>query len=239
MTMLAGSPESGTFSGLAARGQPAQVDQEAQVVVLVGLGRAGAERGGDVPRHQFALPLGVLRGHAAHLAGPGQVGHRGAVAAGVDVRGVGHLHELIDHQPAPVGGQVQAFHQRVGADPDAPDQRPGGHLLAGGQLHVAVQGVGDRLAHADLDAAAPQHPVGGLGQPRVQLGQQPRGGVQQHPPDLLARQSGHRPGQPGRHQLALRRDLGAGVARADHHECAARLSAPRGRWRPRPARAGG
>ncbi len=50
-------------------------------------------------------------------AGPGQVGHRRAVPAGVDVLGSGHGHELVNDQPAPVGRQIQAADQRVGADP--------------------------------------------------------------------------------------------------------------------------
>ena len=78
-------------------GEPAEVDQEAQIVVLVGRRLTGAEGGGDVPGDQLALPLGVLGGHAADLAGAGQVGDRRAVPAGVDVRGAGHGHELIDH----------------------------------------------------------------------------------------------------------------------------------------------
>ena len=101
----------------------------------------------------------------------------------------------------------------------------GGHLLAGGQLHpAAVQGGGNRLAGAYLNPAAPQHPVGGPGQPRIEFGQQPRGGVEEHPADLLAGQAGHLLSQPGREQLTLGGDLGTGVAGADHDEGAARLA---------------
>jgi hypothetical protein len=94
--------------------------------------------------------------------------------------------------------------------------------FSGGQLHVPVAGLGDRLPHQHLYSAPPQHPVGGLRQPRIQLGQHPRRGVQQHPPDLLPGQAWHLLGYPGSHQLTLRGDLGAGIARADHHECAPR-----------------
>jgi hypothetical protein len=55
----------------------------------------------------------------------GQVGHRRAVPAGVVVRGAGYRHELVDHQPAPVGLQVQAVHQRIGAGPVPVITRPG------------------------------------------------------------------------------------------------------------------
>ena len=160
-------------------GQPAEVNQESEVVVFVGLRLPGSEGGGDVPGDLLALALGVLGGHAADLARAGQVGHRRAVPAGVDVPGAGHGHELINHEPPPVGVQVQAGHQRVGANSDAPDEGMGGHLLASGQLHPAViQGSGNRLAGAHLNPAAPQHPVSGPGQPRIEFGQQPRGGVQ-------------------------------------------------------------
>ena len=62
------------------------------------------------------------------------------------------------------------------------------------------------------------------GQARIQFRQQPRRGVQQQPPDRLASQAGHGPGQPGGQQLALRGDLGTGVARADDDERGAGLA---------------
>ena len=165
----------------------------------------------------------MLGGHAADLAWASQVGHRGAVPAGVNVRGAGHRHELINHEPPPAGVQVQAAYQRVGANSDAPDKGMSGHLLAGGQLHpAAIQGSGDRLAGAHLDPAPPQDTAGGLRQMLVEFGQQPRGGVEQHPADLLAAQTGHLPGQPGREQLPLGRDLGTGVTGANNYEGAAR-----------------
>jgi hypothetical protein len=127
-------------------------------------------------------------------------------------------------QPPPVGGQVDAVDQRVGADAHAPDQRPGGDLVPGGQLHVAVPGLGDRLAGPDFDTAPAQDPLCGPRQPRVQFSQHPRRQVQQHPPDLLPGQAGQGPGQPGGQPLAVRGDLGTGIARADDHEGAARRS---------------
>jgi hypothetical protein len=133
--------------------------------------------------------------------------------------GAGHGHELIDHEPPPAGVQVQAVDQRVGANSDAPDEGVGGHLLTGGQLHPAIiQGSGDRLAGAHLDPAPPQDTAGGPRQVLVEFGQQPRGGVEQHPADRLAAQAGHPPGQPGREQLTLGRDLGTGVAGANNDE---------------------
>jgi hypothetical protein len=222
---VGGRPGQRDFRRVRRAGQSAEVDQESEVVVLVGLRLPGSEGGGDVPGDLLALALGMLGGHAADLAWAGQVGYRGAVPAGVDVRGAGHGHELINHQPPPAGLQVQAGHQRVGANSDAPDEGMSGHLLAGGQLHpAAVQGSGDRLAGAHLNPATPQHPVSGPGQPRIEFGQQPRGGIEQHPADLLAAQAGHPPGQPGREQLTVGRDLGTGITGAGNHEGAARLA---------------
>ena len=87
MKTLAGSPDSGMFSGFAAAASP--------------------------PR-STTNPRSWVRA--------GQVGHRRAVPAGVDVRGAGHGHELVNHEPPPAGVQVQAGHQRVGANSDAPDE---------------------------------------------------------------------------------------------------------------------
>jgi hypothetical protein len=56
----------------------------------------------------------------------------------------------------------------------------------------------------------------------VEFGQQPRGGVEQHPADLLAAQAGNLPGQPGREQLTMGRDLGTGVTGANNYEGAPR-----------------
>jgi hypothetical protein len=64
----------------------AEVDDEAEVVVLVGPPSALSERSGDVAGGALALPLGVLRGHRRDLAGAGHVGYGRDVAARPHVR---------------------------------------------------------------------------------------------------------------------------------------------------------
>ena len=69
-----------------------------------------------------------------------------------------HLCLQLTRYPGPGGrDKVQAVHQRVGPDADAPDQRPGDKLVPGSQLYVAVAGRGDRLAcspHTSLITAS-------------------------------------------------------------------------------------
>ena len=95
-------------------------------------------------------------------------------------------------------------------------------ILGASAHHRLIAARRPRVAGAHLHPAPPQHPVSGLRQPRIEVGQQPGSGVQQHPADRLAGQAGHSSGQPGGQQLDLRGDLGAGVTRADHHEGAPR-----------------
>src|ERR1700748_1245402 len=112
---LAVSPDTGTCSGFAAPASPPRSTRKPRSRCLYGLAVAVPREAATVWATSSPLPLRVLGGHAANLAGPGQVGYRRAVPARVDARGAGHGHELVDHQPSPVGGQVQAVHQRVGA----------------------------------------------------------------------------------------------------------------------------
>jgi hypothetical protein len=84
--------------------QPTEVDKKAQILVSVRSGLPGSQGGRYVLRDLPALPLGVLSGHAAELAGSGHIGHRGTVPAGIDALHAGHGQELIDHQSFSVGG---------------------------------------------------------------------------------------------------------------------------------------
>jgi hypothetical protein len=59
--------------------------------MLVRFGLTGAQRRGDVPGNLLALSLGMLGGHAADITGTCQIGHRRAVAAGVNIPGTWHL----------------------------------------------------------------------------------------------------------------------------------------------------
>src|SRR5439155_25697370 len=126
---LAAGPDSGTCSGFAAPASPPRSTRKPRSACLYGLALPLPRVAATFLATCLPRRWACWAGHAADLAGTGQVGHCRAVPARVDVRGAGHGHELIDHQPPPVGIEVQAVYQRVGADPDAPDQRPGGHLL--------------------------------------------------------------------------------------------------------------
>lgn len=89
---------------------------EGQLTCVAGVGSAAWDRLFTGPRparlHPFrelaGEPLGALGGHAAHLAAPGQVRHRGAVPAGVNALGAGHRQERVDVQPSPVGAQARS-----------------------------------------------------------------------------------------------------------------------------------
>ena len=184
---------------------------------------AVAERRGDVACYAAALPHRVLRCHGGDLAGAGEIRHSRGVAAGEDFRMTRHAKILVDRQAASGRCQAQCADQRIGAYSDAPDEGAGGDELAAGRQHAVVGRLLDRGAGADLYAAAGQHPVGSGGQMPIQLRQYSRGGLQQQPPDLLVTQrrvvACDGPGE----QLAVRGDLGPGIAGADHHESAARV----------------
>ncbi len=190
--------------------------------MAVGARVALAEGGGDVVGADLALPPGVLGGHRVERARVLQIGHGGRVAAGEHLGPARHLERGLDQQPAALQGEPGGLGERVGADADAPHQGAGVDELAVGEQHALGGGLLHGGAHPHVDTAFAQHLVGGAGEPFVQLGQ-----------DLLR----HVEEQPARahpgaqrvllHQLIgehlpLRGDLGAGVAGADHHECAAR-----------------
>ena len=86
---------------------PAEVDDEAQVVMAVRALLAAPEGGGDIAAGQLALARGVLRCHRRVLAGPGQIRHGGRVAAGEDLRVAGHVQLRVDQQPAALDGQPE------------------------------------------------------------------------------------------------------------------------------------
>jgi hypothetical protein len=61
---LGGEPGERDVQRARGRSASAQVDEKAEIVMLVGLEVLPIERGGDVPGDEPALPLRVLRGHS-------------------------------------------------------------------------------------------------------------------------------------------------------------------------------
>lgn len=121
-------------------------------------------------------------------------------------------------------GQSDLADQRVGPDADAPDEGPCLDELPVVELDALRCGLGDGCAGADVHASSAQYAVGGVGEPAVQFGQDPWRDVDEQParggPPLAA---GLFADQGVGVELALGGDLGARVARADHHEGGARL----------------
>ena len=99
---LGGEPGERDVQRVRGRFASAEVDEKAEIVMLVGLEVLPLERGGDVPGDELALPLRVLRGHSGHRTRSRDIGHRSAVSAGEHVR-VARDHERLVHlEPPPV-----------------------------------------------------------------------------------------------------------------------------------------
>lgn len=179
---------------------------------------ADADRRGDVAGRDGAVPPGVLRGHGRVAAGVVQIGYGGGVSAGEHLGVARHLQVRVDEEPTAFHGLPDAFDEGVRPHSDAPHEGAGVDELAVGQQDTVVRGLLDGGAHAHLDAPLPQHPVCGAREPFVHLGQHPRRDVEQQPARLPAVRQGPLADLCLGVALSLRRDLGAGVAGADHHE---------------------
>ena len=211
------------------RGRPGSPGRGACKGLAVPLTREAASCLG----HQLSLPLGVLGRHTADLTGTGSGRARPRSP---------RRHRCPGRRARPCTRRPPAVH---GWSPGPAPLTSGTARTPTHQIKLrfktfspvdrctlSIQGRGDRLAGAHLDAAPPQHPVGGLRQALIELGQQPGRGVQQAATGWAGLRGrvdvfSSRVGQ----QLALCRDLGAGVARADDDERAARVPFRRDRSR--------
>ena len=120
--------------------------------------------------------------------------------------------------------QPERLGQWPGCDADGPDQRACGHGGAVGEPDLAVGGLLEGGVQPYVEPAAAQDAQGRACEPRVQLGQDRRGVVDQQPAKLVGvdpRVPAQRgPGE----QLSLGGHFGAGGAGADHHEGAPGLA---------------
>ena len=187
---LGGQPGQRDVQRVGRRGPAAEVDDEAEVVVLVGTALADPERRRDVVRRADALALRVLGRHRRDLTGPGEVGRRRHVTAGEHVVVAGHLEVLVDVDPAVGRGGAEPGDERLGPHADAPDQRPGGDDGAVTEPDAVVHGLGDGGLGPDLHAALAQDAVGGPAQALAEPRQHPGRGVDQEPAGLLPREPG-------------------------------------------------
>ena len=132
-------------------------------------------RGRHVARGRVALPQRVLGGHRGDLAGPGQVGHRGGVAAGEDLRVAGHGQVLVDDEPA--AGSVFSPRSATSGSGRTPTHQISVRV---GTIAPSLSRTPSALASRDGRAgAAPRPPArrstrsAVRGQPLVELGQHP------------------------------------------------------------------
>ena len=176
-------------------------------------------RAGQVLREPPRLAERVLARRWIDDAWCLRVGHRGAIAERPHVVGALDAERLVhDDATALVERNVELGEKRARAHAGRPDERSrrDAHTVREHCL-AAVVGL-ERRADVDLDAATLQPPRGVLPETARDLGEDLRGGVDEHPALWFLAESGVRAKRGMRHVVQLRERLDARVAGADEDE---------------------
>ena len=182
---------------------------------------APAQERVDVACEQAGLAHGVLGvrgggddvGAGARRPG-GDVRDRRAVAGGEDVAAVADLQRRRAPDPtAGVEGQVGPPEQRVGHRPRRHHDGVGRERRPAREHDVPVLRREQPGRDADLDPPADELGVHARGELRPDLGHDPVGRLEEHPPDLLGDEAGLVAGGAPGHVLELAEHLETGEAR--------------------------
>src|SRR5260221_3592854 len=174
----------------------AEVDEGRVAAVLEAPRRSHAQLGGDVAGRDRTLPNSVLGGRGAKAAA--RVRRRSAIADGPNRVRSAHSQVLIDGNATPLVERQRELPQAgVGRNPRGPNYGAGRQRLATREPSTVGCDLVQSRLEADVDAAPAQLAQGVVGEPGVDLGQHPPGGLDQDPAHAVPAGARGAPPSPG------------------------------------------